>query len=334
VIGLVTDKQGKPLSVEVLPGNTPDRGVLQKRVDSLKERFGVSKVIIVFDRGMATAPNKLALGKKGIDYITALTPDEIKQLAADNQELQMGLFDKKDLLQIKVVRKHGKKEKYAERLILCRSEEKAERDKKQFTALIAKTEEKLKKIQGMTSRGQLKDQVKIAKRVGKWINHWKVGKYFTTKIKKEHFSYQKRRVELDKQDMLSGMYVLATSTDNLEPQEVQKAYKSLSKVEADFRVLKSSLKIRPIYHWKEKRIAAHVFVCFLALWLRWHFEKRLVSVWDQYTRSQVETELKKLRAVKLLPQTAFAQPILTRTTPLQKKICVHLGIPLNQVTKI
>lgn len=325
VIGLVTDKQGLPLSVEVLPGNTGDRGVLKERVDKLKERFGVGEVIIVFDRGMATIPNKLALGEKEIDYITALTPDEIKKIAEGNKELQLGLFDKKDLAEIKLTRETEKGKRYEERLILCKSEEKAKRDRKQFKALVEKTESKLKMIQGMIASGRLKDQVKIAKRVGKWVNHWKVGKYFETEIAEKHLSYQKKRIEFSRQDMLSGMYVLATSTDKLEPQEVQEAYKSLSKVEADFRILKSSLKVRPIYHWKKKRIKAHVFVCFLALWLRWHFEKRLELIWKKHTRSQVEGELKKMKMLYLVPKTVLKKPFLTRTSSLQKEIFKLLG---------
>ncbi|MFQ5788092.1 MAG: IS1634 family transposase, partial [Thermodesulfobacteriota bacterium] len=332
VIGLVTDKKGKPLSVEVLPGNTGDKGVLKERVDSLKQRFGVKEVIIVFDRGMATAPNKLALGEKGIDYITALTPDEVKQLAADNQELQLGLFDKKDLLQIKIIRETKERERYEEKLILCRSEEKAKKDNKQFAALVKKTEGKLKMIQGMIAKGRLKDPIKIAKRVGKWINHWKVGKYFETKIAKEHLSYQKKEIEFGKQDMLSGMYVLATSTDKLKPKEIQEAYKSLSKVEADFRVLKSSLKVRPIYHWKEERIKAHVFICFLALWLRWHFEKRLEPMWKNHTRSQVEGELKKLKVLYLAPKSVLKKPFLTKTTKLQQQIFNLLGFPMPHLS--
>lgn len=334
VIGLATDKEGRPLAVEVLPGNTGDRSVLKKRVDNLKQRFGIEEVIIVFDRGMATASNKLALVEKKVDYITALTPDEIKKLAKDNQELQLGLFDKKDLLRIKVVRETREGEKYEEKLILCRSEQKARRDKQQFMILVKKTEDRLKMIQGMIKKGRLKDQVKIAKRAGRWLNHWKVGRYFETEIKKGSLVYRKKKVEFDKQDMISGMYALATSTDKLEPKEVQEAYKSLPKVEADFRVLKSSLKIRPIYHWKEERIKAHVFVCFLALWLAWHFEKKLAPLWEKYTRSQVESELKKLKAIRLLPKTAFTGLLLKKPTRLHKQICRCLKIPLFKVTKI
>jgi len=331
VIGLVTDKQGKPLSVQVLPGNTTDRGVLKQRVDKIKTRFGAEEVIMVFNRGMATAPNKLALSKKRVDYITALTPSEIKKLAKDNKQLQLGLFDKKNLLQVEVVRETDKGEKYQERLILCRSEEKEKRDRKQFEALISKTEDKLQAIQGMIANGRLKDPIKIAKRVGKWINHWKVGKYFDTNIKQGHLSYRKKETEFNKQNMLSGMYVLATSTDKLRPTEAQEAYKSLSKVEANFRILKSSLEVRPIYHWKEKRIKAHVFVCFLALWLRWHFNKRLFDLWKKHTRSQIESELMQIKLIRLVPRKILKKPLLTKTTKLQQQIFNQLGFPIPSI---
>lgn len=240
----------------------------------------------------------------------------------------MGLFDKRNLLQVEVIRETNGGEKYQERLILCRSGEKAKRDNKQFKALVEKTEGKLNMIQGMIAKGRLKDPIKIAKRVGKWINHWEVGKYFETEIAERHLSYQKKEIEFGKQDMLTGMYVLATSTDKLKPQEVQDAYKSLSKVEADFKVLKSSLKVRPIYHWKKERIAAHVFVCFLALWLTWHFEKRLASLWQKHTRSQVQAELAQVKSIRLLPKKILKQAFLTKITNLQQQIFKQLGFPL------
>lgn len=330
IIGLVTDEHGKPLSIEVLPGNTADKKVLKERINQLKRRFKVEKVILVFDRGMATIPNKQTLKEAGVDYLTALTPTQIRKLAKKNTPLQLGLFDKKHLFEI-TINTATDEEPLFERLILCRSEEKKIKDRKQTECLLTKTEEKLGEIQNLVKKGKLKDEVKIAKRVGRWINRYGMEDYFITEISRAHFSFTPNQERIKEQELLFGMYVLVTSTtkEQLKAEEAQTAYKSLSQVEEDFRVLKSSLKIRPIFHWKETRIKAHVFVCFLALWLTYHFEERLKPLFKEgYTRSQIETELVKLKSLRLIPREIFNHPILTRITKLQERIFQHLRFPI------
>lgn len=348
VIALVTDEAGLPMSVEVLPGNTQDRMVLKDRIEELKQRFKVEEVILVFDRGMATEPNKQTLKAAGINYITALKPSQIKQLLKDegNQALQLGLFDKRDLLELEVNTGTIEAPCY-ERLILCQSEAKQRRDQKQHRQLMTKTENKLTQIKQSVDKGRLKDQVKIAKRIGKWINQWGQEKYFDIKINPDEFQFRRNQLKVDTQELLYGMYVLATNNgvrkadgepagrlprevEELSATQVREAYRSLNKVEAEFRILKSSLEIRPIRHWKTSRIKGHVFVCFLALWLKWHFDQRLEPLWKQkYTRSQVEAELLQLKSVKLLPDEVFNQPMLTRVTPLQKEIFRNLKVEIS-----
>jgi transposase len=346
VIGLVTNEEGLPLSVEVLPGNTPDRSVLKERIDKMKKRFKVEEVIVVFDRGMATQPNKHALQEEGIDYITAMNPSTIKKLIAEgrNKTLQLGLFDKKDMLEI-TVNTGTEKEPCYERLIVCQSEAKQGRDKKQHQRLMKKTEDKLTEIQTSVTKGTLKDTVKIAKRVGKWINKWKCEKYYDVEIGEQTLTFKRNKTKLDTQELLYGMYVLSTSNgidqdtgeetyqegkEKISAPEVHKAYQALNKVEGEFRILKSTIEVRPMRHWKTSRIKGHVFMCFLSLWLQWHFEQKLKKLWKQnYTRSQVRAELIQLKSITLEPKEIFKQPILTKTNALQKEIFKLLGVTLT-----
>jgi len=182
-------------------------------------------------------------------------------------------------------------------------------------------------------RGGIKDPIKIAARADRKRNRYKMGRFFEVEIEEGHFSFRLKEEELKKQQLLAGMYVLKTSTssETLSAEEAQQSYKGLAKVEQDFRILKSSLKVRPIYHWTKNRIKAHVFVCFLALWLEHHFEKRLQSLWENHTRSEIESELIQLKMIYLSPKDIFTQPILTKPTPLQKQIFKHLEFSIPRI---
>lgn len=278
VFGLLCNRQGCPVTVEVFDGNTGDPTTLSSQIEKLRKRFGLSRVVLVGDRGMITEARIREELKplEGFDWITALRAPAIRQLV-EAKDIQLSLFDKRDLAEITSLEYPG------ERLIVCRNPALAEQRARTREALLQTTQRELDKIVAATSRPKrrLKGQAHIGLRVGKVVNRFKVAKHFELTITEEGFLYQRNEVRIAEEAALDGLYVIRTSVpkETLESEETVRAYKDLSVVERAFRSYKSvDLKVRPIYHHLADRVRAHVFLCMLAYYVEWHMRKALAPL--------------------------------------------------------
>ncbi|MDY6874487.1 MAG: IS1634 family transposase [Chloroflexota bacterium] len=278
VVGLLCNGEGCPISVEVFEGNTGDPKTLLPQIAKLKSRFGLTRVVLVGDRGMLTEARlrEDVRPEEGLDWITALRGPAIRGLL-NAGSLQLSLFDEREMAEITDPQYPG------ERLIVCRNPLLAEERARKREELIRATEEELNEIVLATTRARqrLSGADKIGLRVGKVLNHFKVGKYFQTEIDDDSFRFSRDEARITEDAMLDGFYVIRTSL----PQEVMSAqrtvstYKSLSQVERVFRSLKSvDLKVRPIHHHLEGRVRTHVFICMLASYVEWHMRKALAPI--------------------------------------------------------
>jgi transposase len=278
VFGLLCDRRGCPVAVEVFDGNTADPKTVGAQIAKLRERFGLERVVLVGDRGMLTEARirEELRGQEGLDWITALRAPAIRALV-EQKSLQLSLFDQRDMATITSPEYPG------ERLIVCRNPLLGEERRRKRAELLAATEQELDRIVQATRRPKrrLKGQDKIALRIGKVLNRFKMAKHFTLEITEEGFTYQRDEATVAAEAALDGFYVVRTSVaESLlgEAQSVQ-AYKGLSKVERAFRSLKSvDLKIRPIYHHLADRVRAHVFLCVLAYYVEWHMRGELAPL--------------------------------------------------------
>jgi hypothetical protein len=278
VFGLLCNREGCPVAVEVFKGNTGDPMTLASQLHKLKERFGLSRVVLVGDRGMITEARIREELKpvQGLDWVTALRAPTIRQLV-EAGEIQLSLFDERDRAEIQ------SSEYPDERLIVCRNPFLAEERAQKREALLQATERELDKIVAATGRTKprLKGQDRIGLRVGKVLNRFKVGKHFILTITEESFSYQRDAVRIAEEAALDGIYVIRTSVskEELDTEEIVRAYKDLTGVERAFRSYKTvDLKVRPIYHYLANRVRAHVFLCMLAYYIEWHMRKALAPL--------------------------------------------------------
>lgn len=278
VFGLLCNREGCPVAVEVFKGNTGDPMTLASQLHKLKERFGLSRVVLVGDRGMITEARIREELKpvQGLDWVTALRAPTIRQLV-EAGEIQLSLFDERDRAEIQ------SSEYPDERLIVCRNPFLAEERAQTREALLQATEHELDKIVAATGRTKrrLKGQDRIGLRVGKVLNRFKVGKHFILTITEESFSYQRDAVRIAEEAALDGIYVIRTSVskEELDTEEIVRAYKDLTGVEGAFRSYKTvDLKVRPIYHYLANRVRAHVFLCMLAYYIEWHMRKALAPL--------------------------------------------------------
>ena len=276
VYGLLCAADGFPVAVEVFEGNTADPMTLSAQIDKLKERFGLSRVVLVGDRGMITSARiRDELRPAGLDWITALRAPQIRALV-DAGAFQLSLFDERDLAEITAPDFPG------ERLVVCRNPLLAEERTRKREDLLHATEAALTKLADQIARGTgPTGQDKIARGVGRIENRYKLAKLFDIPVAEDGFTFGRNHARIADEARLDGFYVIRTSVEDkaLAAENVVGAYKSLARVERAFRSLKTvDLHLRPIHHWLAPRVRAHVFLCMLACHVEWHMRERLKPI--------------------------------------------------------
>ena len=277
VFGLLANREGCPIAVEIFAGNTNDAKTVKDQVEKLRKRFGLERIVLVGDRGMLTSARlEEDLKPHDLQWITALRAPQIRGLIKAGA-IQLSLFDERDLVEVK----HP--DFSEERLVVCRNPLLAEERGRKREELLVATERELEKIVSAVKRDRrpLRGEGEIGIRVGKVIGKYKVGKHFKMEIGDDFFRFERDKEKIEAEALQDGLYVIRTnvSKEDLPPEEAVRIYKSLSAVEKAFRALKTvDLKVRPIYHRLEKRVRAHVFLCMLAYYVEWHLRQALAPL--------------------------------------------------------
>jgi len=275
--GLLADREGRPISVEVYAGNTGDPSTIPEQVDKLRGRFGLSRVVLVGDRGMLTNTQIETLRRhRGVGWISALRSEGIRSLV-ESGDLQLSLFDEQNLAEITSADFPG------ERLMACYNPLLAQDRKRTREELLDETEKRLSTIDAQVRRRTKKplNAAEIGVKVGRVTNRYKVGKHFKLTIEDNHFTFERDEASIAQEAGLDGIYVVRTSEarKDFSKEETVRTYKGLAQVEQAFRCLKGvDLRVRPIHHRTPDRVRAHVFLCTLAYYVEWHMRKALASV--------------------------------------------------------
>jgi hypothetical protein len=274
--GLLTDKEGRPVAIEVFPGNTADPTAFIAIVETIRTRFKLAGLCMVGDRGMITSARIRALREAGdFGWLTCLRAPQIAALARDDGPLQLSLFDQTDLAEF------SHPDYPNERLVACRNPLLADERTRKRAELLAATEESLAPIIAAVEHGRLVGAEHIGMKVGKVLNKRKMAKHFEVAITDTTLVVTRRQTSIDAEAALDGIYVLRTTIDahQLDAGGVVDAYKDLAHVERDFRHIKvDDLDLRPIHHRLEGRVRSHVFICMLAAYLVWHLREALAPL--------------------------------------------------------
>jgi transposase len=274
VYGLLTDREGRPVAVDVYPGNTADSKTVPDQIVKVRERFALARVVLVGDRGMLTQTQIDTLQKyPGLGWISALRSEAIRKLI-DKGNLQRAVFDPVPLAEI------TSPDFPNERLIACYNEALAKERNAKRQRLLAATEVNLTRLAAEVQRRTHKplSVAEIGVKAGKVIGRHKMAKHFQLEIAEGSFVWQRDATSIRHEEELDGIYVIRTSepAENLGAADCVRTYKSLSLVERAFRCLKGlDLLVRPIRHHVEPRVRAHVFLCMLAYYVEWHMRKAL-----------------------------------------------------------
>ena len=306
--GLLTDPVGRPVAIRVVPGNTADPTAFEQIAIEMKTTFGVNDMVMVGDRGMITSARIEQLRELGgLGWVTALRTTSIAALAVPDGPLQQTLFDETNLAEITHPDCPG------ERLIACRNPALAERRAHKRLELLAATEVELTRIVAAVQAGRLKQAGAIGLRVGKTVGRYNMAKHFNLTINDGQFTFTRNEANIEREAGLDGIYIIRTSVPGttMDAGTVVNTYKSLARVERDFRSIKSiDLDLRPIHHWTQDRVRAHVFICMLAAHIVWHLRK----AWAPLTFTDEDRPKPADPVAPALRSTAAQHKASTRTT--------------------
>jgi len=277
LVGLLCNREGIPVSIQVFEGNAAETGTLEDQIQKVRERFGLKHIVFIADRGILRSVRiKEDLGPLGLDWITALRKPAIRELIQKGA-FQPSLFEQVDFAEIEDPAYPG------ERLIVCRNPILAHDRARRREELLSRTEKELKGIQDSVNRETRplhgKDQIGL--KVGALLNHFNVGRFFELTITDHRFAFHRKEAQIHEDAALDGFYVIRTSLDKqtMDAAEAVMAYKGLAKVETAFKQMKTEdLEIRPIYHRLADRVKAHVFLCMLAYYVEWHLRRDLAPL--------------------------------------------------------
>ena len=325
VMGLLIDSNGFPIGYELFPGNTFDGKTMTKALANVKKRFGINKVIIVADRGLNSKMNLVAIKAAGHGYIVA---SKIKGMAKSVQDLifdnshyidistEQNKFKYKIIDHINVVKDDdGVVHNLQENLVVSYSQKRAAKDAKDRQRLIEKAEKLLENPQSIKAG---------SKRGGK--------KYLAQDSDKTVYSLDKSAIERDSK--FDGYYGIQTSEKSMSADEIIEAYHTLWKIEESFRIMKSTLEVRPIFHWKPERIYGHFVVCFLSFML----ERKLEFLLDEQGVANSPEQIKEALNSMMLAKVDFNGEetyVKAKNKPLANAIfkVTKLKLPQNLSTR-
>jgi transposase len=268
--GLLADARGCPVAISVFKGNTGDPKTLLPQVDKIRASFGIERIVLVGDRGMISQKQIGQLkSKEGLAWITALKTGAIRKLV-EGGKIQMDLFDQRNLFELTHPDYPG------ERLVACRNPQLAKLRAHRRQSLLDATSKELEKVLRMVAKGRLLGRDAIGVRVGRVINKHKVAKHFELEIGDNALRWSLKEENIGAEAALDGIYVIRTSLkkDEMDADTAVRSYKQLSGVERAFRSMKSmDLEVRPIRHHLEDRVRAHLFLCMLAYYVKWHMNE-------------------------------------------------------------
>lgn len=268
VIALIVSQEGFPFAFEVFDGNRRDVTTLEEMLEAIEKKYGRTRRIWVFDRGVVSEKNLRLLRRRKIPYVVGTRRAELKQFEQDllskewqkvREEVEVMLIPRKRL---------------KETFVLTKSAGRHEKEKAMRERAMKLVEKGFKGIVRQVARGKLKDAQKVLVRIGKLLGRFpSVAKFYqwklTPKGKAQTLEWGYHEEKKQWAEVAEGIYLLRTFGVDLTAEKLWEIYIQLTDVEAAFRTMKSNLLVRPIWHRKETRVQAHILVAFLgyALWV-------------------------------------------------------------------
>lgn len=307
VFALLIDCEGRPIGYELFPGNTFEGNTLEVALEKLQKRFGIRQVIIVADKGINRKLNLKRIADRGYHYIVAARIKKMKkeiikevfaggytELAGPEETIRYKVID-----YINEVKEGNETYRLEEKLIITYSPNRAKKDRADRERLIKKAELLL------SSKAKIKASYKRG------------GRKYLKEVGSTDWVLDEESIAKD--ERFDGYYGIQTNAKELAVQDILEAYHTLWKIEESFRIMKSTLEVRPIFHWTEPRIKGHFVVCFLAFLLIRTLEFKLKRAREKASPEEIRKALNSLNFAEVeLEGTKYL--IKTKATDLARKI--------------
>ena len=308
VLALIVNQDGFPFSYELFDGNRADVSTLEVILRTVERKHGKARRVWIFDRGVVSEENLVAIRKRGGQYLVGTARSKLKQF---EQALLKDDFEKiRPEVEVKQITIPGGEETY----ILCRTAGRKEKEKAIRSRFVAKIEKALAGLEKRIAEGKLRDRFKMERNLGRiQASHPQVADLYEMAVQdsKEGPRLVWRQKPEQQQWLAAreGAYLLRTNLTADGAADLWKKYMQLTEVEAAFRTLKSELAIRPLFHQLEKRVKAHVLVAFLGYALLVTLKHLLKRVASEYSPAKVLQRLSELYRVEIVQPTIEGREI-------------------------
>jgi transposase len=324
VLGLALTQEGFPVAHDLFAGNTADVRTVKDMATQLRDRFGFARAVVVGDRGLLSAENAAALDELGLRYVLALrTHQHARVPRVVAAAVARGLARPRDVDAPWSVQEVAPLD--GVRHVVVYSAFRAAHDRVVRSHRLKRTRDALARLRQQVADGKLGTTRAVTARVTRILSQSKVSRFFPWGLVDGRFTFRLDRTVYRTQRQLDGIYVLVSNAPDLATEEIVAAYRQLHAVEDAFRVLKSLVKLRPIYHWTQRRVAAHVFICVLAYLLAKVLEHRLARARVPMTAARALDALASVQAVEHRWGEATVTQ-LTRPSPEAAAILQALGL--------
>lgn len=319
--------EGLPVSYHLFRGNRAEKTTLLWVKDKVKKQFNVRRIVFVSDRGLITGENLTEIENKGDGYIVALKRRRLKEVESILQQalssfapIQTNEDNEVTLYAWEAPKEEGK------RLIVAFNPIRAREEKIKRESIIRELEKDLHELKTNVSSGKIKKVKNIVVACEHILSNKHGRRYFIYEVLKDgHFEFGLNEKNLALEENLDGKFVIKTTEDNLSLKKVVFKYKDLMDIEDSFRDLKDFIKVAPVFHWRYRRVKAHIFICVLALLLERYMEQKL-----KYHKLKFSARgaLQKLQNIKVV-ENQVGELILKYITPPnqeQERLLAACGI--------
>jgi hypothetical protein len=329
VVALACDRHGFPIAHEVHRGKTADKSTLVALIDALGRRFRIRRCVLVADSGLVSSANRDALSAAGYPWVMAVRRSRVvSDLWAQIRDVPVADYVPGDhrLRMLECPATDGV------RTFCCYSEPRAEEQRQIRAGRQRRGREALDRIAGAVRGGRLRAPQAIAQRVGKLLAEAKASQWYSWSLD-DHGAFEYRLDENREREhaALDGRFFLQTDDPHLTMADVVDAYYTLQKVEHAFREMKDFLRLRPVYHYREHRVRAHVFVCVLAYLLETALEARLTEAGMPLSARRA---LDKLARIHLADNDLSGKRVLTVTRPAPMAAAVVAAVGLQPLPRV
>ncbi len=303
------------MGYEVFDGNRRDVTTLEDMVEMMEAKYGKAQRVWVFDRGIVSEENLEYLRKRGSPYVVGTLREMLKNFERELSEKDWEGIESG--VEVKIV---DHPEYGAEKFVLCRSRGRAEKEKAMTQRQLDKLGNELQKIRTGIKKGRLKGKniAKIERRIGRWQGRYpRADRLIDAELIKDgdvlsDLRISRRTELLEWAEKANGCYLLRTNLAEEDPKKLWTIYMQLSQAEKAFRMEKSDLWMRPIFHQKTDRVQAHIFICFLALAMYKSLELWMASKGLGNSPAKLLEEFREIRSMDVVLPVKDRNPIRLR----------------------